>query len=257
MKNFHKFCLAVVAVSSIAWPMVSGAAPVPTAATCQQVFSGVSPNCTEYDIFTSQMSSGVTIYVCQCTQCASGYHIDEISSTYKEYGGNSFFSANGCAVGTGTGSSGSGSSPEECSTGSLCTTCKGPNVKINGQVYCGMWADTNATKTCGSTELTVSFVMSKCCNDNGYAVGASSGCYIMSCKKTGFAPNDDKTACVCDIGYYGNTTSCTRCPAEGGVNGFTTGRGKSSVTDCYIPAGVTLSDTAGQYKYGQDCYYTK
>lgn len=252
MKKTYKMCVVSVMVGFIACQWMPAMA-APTAATCQQTFSSIESNCMEYEISSIEMSSDKTLYICTCAQCPSGYHIEGAHSVYKDYDGYAFFLPNGCAVGSGSGGSGSNS----CSTGSLCTICKGPSVKVNGQIYCGMWADTKAVKTCsGSPGSNVSYVMSQCCDSDGYAVGGSSGCYVMSCK-SGFTSNDDRTACVCAVGYYGTTSSCTRCPAEGGVYGFTAGIGTSSITDCYIPAGVTISDSIGEYQYGEDCYYTK
>ena len=223
----------------------------PTAATCKTVFSGTEPQCSEYQVSSSSMANGQTFYICQCTKCNSGYHISGNRSEYKYYGSDYLHLPNGCAVGDGD----SGGVTQTCPSGSsLCTQCKGPSVTINGKMYCGMWADTSSTKTCsGSPGASASFQMSKCCNSNGYAVGGVDGYFVQGCKP-GFALNYAKTACVCDIGYYGTNSSCTRCPESDGINGFTAGIGKTQITDCYFPADFELTDSTGKYKYIQDCY---
>lgn len=43
---------------------------------------------------------------------------------------------------------------------------------------------------------------------------------------------------------------CVDCPTPG-----TSEQGAKSITKCFIPAGTTVSDTTGTYKYTEDCYY--
>ncbi|MDE6482091.1 MAG: hypothetical protein K2L25_04715 [Alphaproteobacteria bacterium] len=166
--------------------------------------------------------------------------------------------SNSCNKATETGGGGGGTTTKTCSKGSLCTMCKGPNVTINGQIYCGLWADTNGVKTCSASSVgaNVAYTMSPCCDSDGKAVGGATGCYVISCK-TGMVASDAKTSCVCDVGYYGTTTTgCTRCPASGGTYGLTSGKGSTQITDCYFPAGLLIKDTTGTYQYTQDCYYS-
>lgn len=253
MKRNYKMCI-VSCVGAMLWCGHLGAAlSAPTSATCKTAFAGTEPQCSEYDVFSSSLANGQVLYICTCTKCNSGYHIEGNHSTYKSYGSYNMYLPNGCVVGDGSG----GGTTTTCSTGSLCTMCKGPSVTINGTMYCGMWADTNGTKTCsGSPGAAASYQMSKCCNSDGYAVGSVSGCYSIACKP-GFVLNYNKTACVCNVGYYGTSSSCTQCPSSGGIAGLTAGIGKTQITDCYFPAGLKLSDTNGTFEYTQDCYYTK
>lgn len=69
------------------------------------------------------------------------------------------------------------------------------------------------------------------------------------------------TTCIpnqeCEKGYYLLNGSCERCPSSGGVYGTTAGTGATNITECYIPAGTTLSDTTGEFTFSTDCYYTK
>ena len=58
-------------------------------------------------------------------------------------------------------------------------------------------------------------------------------------------------------GYYttgSSATSCTRCPAQGGVYGTTTG-GATGVDDCYMGTSSTLTNTIGSYQFTSACYY--
>lgn len=67
-------------------------------------------------------------------------------------------------------------------------------------------------------------------------------------------------AVTCDAGYYcpggdeiyyGYTGGWSVCPSPG-----TSGSGKSSITDCYIPRGTSFSDSTGSGIYTDDCQYT-
>lgn len=62
---------------------------------------------------------------------------------------------------------------------------------------------------------------------------------------------------ICDQGYYNDTSGiCLQCPSSGGIHGTTAGTGATSITECYIPANTSLSDTGGTYTYTQDCHYS-
>ncbi len=67
------------------------------------------------------------------------------------------------------------------------------------------------------------------------------------------------TNCVktCDQGTYASGNNCNRCPKLGGVYGTTTGRGKTSITECYMPNGTTINDSTGTFKFTGNCYYQK
>lgn len=256
MKRKHKqIC---VAAAGMVLAGVCNAAPTPTADMCKEVFANNPSQCTTYDLSTATMSTtdDDKIYICTCTTCADGYHIGS-GGIYKDYGLYYFHRANTCVKNDST-EGGGGTTTKTCSKGSLCTMCKGPNVTINGQIYCGMWADTNGVKTCSASSggANVAYTMSPCCDSDGKAVGGATGCYVIACK-TGMVASDAKTSCVCDVGYYGTTTTgCTRCPASGGTYGTTNGKGNTQITNCYFPAGLSIKDSVGTYQYTQDCYYS-
>jgi len=90
-----------------------------------------------------------------------------------------------------------------------------------------------------------------------------------------------QTACIvrevytsCNAGYYmsgttckpgsvgtyksvsGSQTSCSACPSSGGTAGTTKSQGSTAITQCYIPAGASFSDSTGTYDYADDCYYS-
>ena len=251
MKRNHKVCMFLLAVT-FGVGRLDVAVSAPTSATCKDAFASTEPQCSEYSVGTATLSTGNDLYVCTCTKCNTGYYITRNHNEYKYYGPDYLYLPNGCAAG---GSGGGGTVTKTCTTGSLCTMCKGPSVTINGQIYCGMWSDGTRTCTAGPA-ASAAYLMSECCDSAGYAVGGSQVCRIMGCKP-GFALNDDKTACVCNVGYYGNTTACTQCPSSGGINGLTAGIGKTQITDCFFPAGLKLPGTNGTFEYNQDCYYTK
>lgn len=87
---------------------------------------------------------------------------------------------------------------------------------------------------------------------------SSTGTNLVMCRTTG--------SCKCEKGYYGSpaynllnggcTGTCTRCPASGGVYGTTASSGATSITECYIPTGTSLSDTTGTYQFTGNCYYS-
>ena len=63
----------------------------------------------------------------------------------------------------------------------------------------------------------------------------------------------------CAAGYYGSSTNgtsgCTRCPSSGGTYGTSTAS-STSITSCYIPSGVSISDSLGAFTFTSNCYYT-
>lgn len=57
--------------------------------------------------------------------------------------------------------------------------------------------------------------------------------------------------CFCVNGKYG-TLTCDACPA-GGTSSL---GNNTSITNCYIPAGTSGTDTTGKWEYAQNCYYS-
>lgn len=56
---------------------------------------------------------------------------------------------------------------------------------------------------------------------------------------------------TCEAGSYATSDDlCANCPMPG-----TSAAGATSITDCFIPAGRTVSDETGSYIYTEDCYY--
>ncbi|MDE6570740.1 MAG: hypothetical protein K2L95_00775 [Alphaproteobacteria bacterium] len=256
MKRKHIWIIWCVCVG---WGMSPPGMAAPTAATCKEVFANNPSQCTSYSISTATQGDGSTLYICTCQVCSDGYHINNGSQYVSS--SVSFYRANTCARDD-SGGSGSGGGttvrPSRCSTGSLCTQCKGPSVTVNGQMYCGMWASDKNTHTCTASPGTLAaYSMSACCDSDGYAVGTTNACYVIACE-SGRVASDDRRSCVCDIGYYGNVSDgCTRCPASGGIYGLTESKGKTEITDCYFPVGLSTKDTFGTYQFTQDCYYKK
>ena len=74
-----------------------------------------------------------------------------------------------------------------------------------------------------------------------------------------------ETQTSCGDTYYGNGTKCTRCPSYILTIGTTIRNmpGKSiigdntSITDCYMPAGISSRDNTGYFSYEQNCPYSK
>ncbi len=59
---------------------------------------------------------------------------------------------------------------------------------------------------------------------------------------------------ICNMRQYLDITkTCRDCPGDG-----TTGKigGGKDITDCYLPAGTTGSDSTGTYTYTEDCHYS-
>ena len=97
-------------------------------------------------------------------------------------------------------------------------------------------------------------------------------CVYTSCKSGYYMPTNSQGDCVacpanatcsggtalfsCNAGYYRNGTSCSRCPSSGGVYG-TSAAGSTKITDCYLPASTTGSDSTGTFTYTSNCYYVQ
>ena len=71
----------------------------------------------------------------------------------------------------------------------------------------------------------------------------------------------NSTECVartqygCDTGYYGTptdiSTGCNKCPA----NGTSMTLNNDDITDCFLPAGTTFTDSSGTFEYTSACFY--
>lgn len=61
----------------------------------------------------------------------------------------------------------------------------------------------------------------------------------------------------CARGYYAYSmaSSCTQCPAYGGVYGTTASMGTSLVSSCYISSGVTMTNNGHSFAFLSNCYY--
>lgn len=210
--------------------------------------------------------------VCACTQCPDGYTLTEetdISGDYHLYNkctlfclcGHNTDTLNRCGSCTSTESGGPNySTCTRCSTSgsgaSLCDAtynpCHTQSVTIKGQIYCALQAGT----TCTITGATQAKLFSPYCKDY-YGTGQNSVCRVVMCG-TNMVANTDKTECLCKIGYYGtSTTGCAECPKLGTVPAITSQIGTTDITKCFIPAGISITDNTGTYKFTNSCYYTK
>lgn len=59
---------------------------------------------------------------------------------------------------------------------------------------------------------------------------------------------------MCATNCYGDGSNCQSCPSAYGVAGNSP-QGSTSVSDCYIPAGTTGSDSTGTFIITSDCHY--
>lgn len=60
------------------------------------------------------------------------------------------------------------------------------------------------------------------------------------------------TSFTCAAGYYKTSTECKECPSPGTSDN----NNSNGITDCYIPAGTTGSDSTGSFIYVSDCHYS-
>lgn len=67
----------------------------------------------------------------------------------------------------------------------------------------------------------------------------------------------ETTTLICaSVAYMeltGNSGACIQCPLDETRYGYTD-KG-TAITDCYLPAGATFSDTTGKYVYDDKCWY--
>ncbi len=77
--------------------------------------------------------------------------------------------------------------------------------------------------------------------------------------------NDSTKQCTsvsaykCMAGYYGNPTSpnsCSQCPAPGTTDAPTASTSGTTIISCYIPSGISFSDSSGDGTYTNKCYYS-
>lgn len=87
--------------------------------------------------------------------------------------------------------------------------------------------------------------------------GNGTTCTKCPPNSTSTAGSTTSTQCKCNMGYYKSGTSCLRCPSSGGIVGTTKTTGSTAITQCYIPAGSTDIDSTGVVSYTGDCYYVK
>lgn len=65
---------------------------------------------------------------------------------------------------------------------------------------------------------------------------------------------------TCKDGYYGNATSsgtgCTACPLYNGNQAHSRVGSNTTITSCFVPTNINITDTNGTYKFIDSCYYT-
>lgn len=250
MKRNHKICVLALFIGA----GINCGAYAVTPATCLSLFQHRGDvTCEQYSVEEYGVNSGsVYRYLCTCEKCPDGYHIEGDTDDWSAM----LVSMTVCKKNPASGDSGTGTDrPTETTCkdygGTLCTACRGPSVTINGQIYCGMWANTGSVQSCTIAGAGSAYLMGPCCNSEAQTVGYTSGCYAMGCK-SGMQPAINYKSCTCKIGYYGSaSSSCTQCPSSG----LTDETGAAQITDCFIPSGVTLTDGTGSYQYSDRCNY--
>ena len=98
------------------------------------------------------------------------------------------------------------------------------------------------------------------CNAGYYAkVTYDNNCF-SDCDCSGVCPSNSTctsaTSFTCNKGYWKNGSVCTSCPPSNyGGYGTTASTGATSISECYLPAGTTSSDTTGTFQFTQKCYF--
>ena len=96
-------------------------------------------------------------------------------------------------------------------------------------------------------DLCVPKCPSECPNDTSYS-DAGNGKQVK-CSKTS-VPYQCSYRCANN--YYGNGVTCSLCPGSG----KSMAGNNRTITGCYVEAGYTGSNTAGDYEYTGRCYYS-
>lgn len=96
-------------------------------------------------------------------------------------------------------------------------------------------------------DLCVPKCPSECPNDTSYS-DAGNGKQVI-CSKTS-VPYQCSYRCANN--YYGDGVTCSLCPGSG----KSLAGNNSTITNCYVEAGYTDSNTAGKYEYTGRCYYS-
>lgn len=83
----------------------------------------------------------------------------------------------------------------------------------------------------------------------------------------GMCSDASTTDVACGNGYYGNGTTCTKCPGDGTSNtpGYTENNdgtlaiinNASLITDCYVTPNVYFRDGVGKYRFRNNCNYAE
>lgn len=125
--------------------------------------------------------------------------------------------------------------------------CRAFSVTIDGVLYCSTGGSCGLPPNALATTQ-----VSRYCSDYKGVSECASFCAVQACTSPNYAPAPDRRSCVCNTGYYRDTSGdCVRCP-DGGT---TADIGSSSITACYIPANQSISDSPGTYVYTQNCFY--
>jgi len=101
-----------------------------------------------------------------------------------------------------------------------------------------------------------------CTCDDGYYAKVTYGtdnCF-SDCDCSGVCPSNSTctsaTSFTCNKGHFKFGSTCAPCPPTGyGVGATTASTGATSMSECYIPAGTTSSDTTGTFQFTEKCYY--
>lgn len=109
--------------------------------------------------------------------------------------------------------------------------------------------DGTCTSVCGCVTGSTSYSCA-----SGY-YGSPTSATSTACKACpANATCDGGTTFTCNAGYYKNGSVCTACPTHTS-SAQTSASGSTAITDCYVPATATWTDTKGTQKFTSKCSY--
>ncbi len=92
--------------------------------------------------------------------------------------------------------------------------------------------------------------------------------YQRQCTTTGTCSNINQSTMMqrrCKAGYYntkgleyqsGTVPSCTSCATATGNTNSTSAAGAYAITQCYVPSGISQTNSIGTFEYTSSCYYS-
>ena len=93
------------------------------------------------------------------------------------------------------------------------------------------------------------------CDVGYYGTGTSSTTGCTLCPKNATCAGGNCSIFVCKAGYFKSGNGCSKCSTSTENDYANSVEGATSITQCFLPSWVTMTNEKGTFYYSSQCYY--